>query len=72
MNDKPLTDLAETTATADTTKELLKKLFYYLDITEESDSGRPFRPNVISSCRAMDGAELNEILNQLKAQVSDD
>lgn len=56
----------------DDLKQLLKKLFYYLDITEESDSGRSFRPNVVTSCRTMDGAKIDEILGQLKARVVDD
>lgn len=33
-----------------------------MEITEESDSGNAFNPNKISSCRAMDGKRLNEIL----------
>jgi hypothetical protein len=33
-----------------------------MDITEESDSGYAFNVNKISSCRAMDGKRLNEIL----------
>lgn len=52
------------------TKLLLKKLFYYLDMTEESDSGRVFHPTTITSCRVMDGEAINEILKQLKAQIN--
>lgn len=50
--------------------KLLTRLFYYLDIVEESDSGREFRPNVVSSCRVMDGAAINEILTKLKQSVT--
>lgn len=47
-------------------KELLKKLFYYLDMTEESEFGRVFHPTIITSCRVMDGEAINDILKQLK------
>lgn len=46
--------------------ERIKKLFYYLDMEEESSSGRIFRPTTISSCRAVDSIELNKILTELK------
>ncbi len=46
--------------------ELLDKFFYYLDLTEESDSGTLFHPTMITSCRAMDGVNVNKILNRLK------
>lgn len=46
--------------------ELLKKLFYYLDMTEESDSGRVFHPTIITSCRVMYQDKINDILKQLK------
>lgn len=52
-----------------TIKKLLKKFFHYLDITEESDSGRTFHPTTITSCRAEDGAVINEILKQLKEMI---
>lgn len=47
-------------------KQLIQKLFYYLDVVEETDEGRQFHPNYISSCRALDGAELNSILTSLE------
>lgn len=52
------------------TNQLLKKLFYYLDMTEESDSGKVFHPTIITSCRVMDGEAINEVLKQLKAQIT--
>ena len=55
----------------DTLKQLVKELFYYLDMTEESDSGRVFHPTIITSCRVHDQQALNEILKQLKQEVSD-
>jgi quinolinate synthase len=50
---------------------LVKELFMLLDITEESDEGRVFRPNQISSCRAMDAERLNSILVALKHTMED-
>ncbi len=47
-------------------KEDLKQFFYLLNIVEESDNGREFRPNYISSCRVMDSARLGEILQRLE------
>ena len=71
--DKKLTDLAEITATGqDILKQLVKELFYYLDITEESDSGRVFHPTIITSCRVHDQEAISEILTQMKEQVNDD
>lgn len=50
--------------------QLMEKFFYYLDMTEESDSGRIFHPTIITSCRANDRLALEEILRQMKACVS--
>jgi hypothetical protein len=49
----------------------VKEFFYYLDMIEESDSGRVFHPTIITSCRVHDQQAINEILKQLKAEVSD-
>ena len=48
-----------------------KELFMLLDVTEESDDGRVFHPNRISSCRAMDAEKLNSILVALKHTMED-
>lgn len=53
----------------DDLKDLLKKLFYYLDMTEESDSGRTFHPTIITSCRTMYQEPINDTLKQLKAHT---
>lgn len=45
---------------------LVKELFRLLDITEETDDGRVFHPNRISSCRALDAEKLNQVLVELK------
>ena len=50
---------------------LVKELFRLLDITEETDDGRVFRPNRISSCRALDAEKLNQVLIELKRTLED-
>lgn len=50
---------------------LVKELFRLLDITEETDDGRVFRPNRISSCRALDAEKLNQVLVELKRTLED-
>jgi len=46
------------------------QLFFLLDITEESDSGNEFRPNRISSCRAVDGERIQKILEEAKQLIN--
>lgn len=41
-------------------------LIRLLEIEEESDSGRAFKPNRITSCRAIDGMQINQCLKTLK------
>ena len=48
---------------------LIKDLFILLDKTEETDEGRVFHPNHISSCRVEDGQKLKNLLRLLKAAV---
>ena len=50
---------------------LVKELFRLLDLTEETEEGRVFHPNRISSCRAMDAERLNSILVALKHTMED-
>ena len=50
---------------------LVKALFELLDRTEETDEGRVFHPNRISSCRALDAEKLNSILVALKHTMED-
>lgn len=57
-------DIAEQRARI--TERLWKEFITLMDITEESDSGYAFNPNKISSCRAMDGKRLDEILNEAR------
>lgn len=52
-------------------KVLVKKFLYYLDIEEESDDGKKFHPTAITSCRAMDAFNLDEILGKMRELVKD-
>ena len=47
----------------------LEDFFILLDKTEETDEGRVFRPNRISSCRVQDGQKLENLLRLMKATV---
>lgn len=62
LYEKVLMDLAEM-------KVLLKRLFALLDITEQTDEGRYFKPNTIRSCRASDAEELEQVLGKLKTML---
>jgi len=44
--------------------------FHILDITEESDSGREFRPTRITSCRSLDASKLELVLERAKKLIS--
>ena len=48
---------------------LIEQLFALLDRTEETDEGRVFHPNRISSCRAADTEKLNKILVELRGPM---
>ena len=61
--------LQELQARAEKAEKLWKEFITLMEITEESDSGNEFNPNKISSCRAMDGKRLNEILNEARQIV---
>jgi len=50
---------------------LVRELFRLLDIKEETDDGRVFRPNRISSCRALDAEKLEQVLKELKNVLED-
>lgn len=52
-------------------ESLIKDFFTLLDKTEETDEGRVFRPNRISSCRVQDGQKLENLLRLMKATVED-
>lgn len=46
--------------------QLINELFSYLDLVEESDSGREFHPVQISSVRIQLSGPLNCVLNELR------
>lgn len=50
---------------------LIEQFFALLDITEQTDEGRYFRPNVIKSSRAMDAEKMNQVLKELKNVLKD-
>ena len=58
-----------TSTRAEKAEKLWKEFITLMEITEESDSGNAFNPNKISSCRAMDGKRLNEILIEARQIV---
>lgn len=48
---------------------LIREFFTLLDKVEESDEGRSFHPNRISSCREFDRIKMGKILSDLKELV---
>lgn len=52
-------------------RSLVRQLFRYLDMQEESDSGRMFHPVEITCCRAMLIPALNDVLDELKRIVKE-
>lgn len=50
---------------------LVKELFRLLDLTEETDDGRVFRPIKISCCREMDRLQFEKVLVELKRTMED-
>lgn len=52
-----------------TLEDKVKEFFLFLDKWEESDSGREFRPNVISSCRCLDAPKIGKILMDMRTLV---
>jgi hypothetical protein len=56
----------------DDLKGLVRKFFSYLDIVETNDDGKEFRPNQISSCRAMDIHNMGILIGKIKEIVDKD
>jgi len=50
---------------------LVRELLVLLDRTEETDEGRVFHPNRISSRRALDAEKLEQVLKELKNTLED-
>lgn len=51
-----------------TLKEAVKEFLFLLNKQEESESGRLFKPNQISSCRVMDGERLETLLKVMETK----
>jgi hypothetical protein len=47
-------------------RDASRELIRLLEIEEESDMGNVFRPNVVRSCRVVDGMQINQCLKKLK------
>ena len=47
-------------------KDTVKEFLRYLEMTEESDSGKVFHPVYISSCRVLVTERVNNLLNKMK------
>jgi hypothetical protein len=50
---------------------LWRDFIHLLEIVEETDDGVPFRPNSIRSCRALDGGQMQSIIERAKALCID-
>ncbi len=62
--------IAARLAELDRPRRLAARLFAYLDIVEESDSGREFHPVSFGCCRAAWHEDLNRIMAELKAETT--
>lgn len=62
-------DISQAVKRIEELETLIKDFFILLDKKEETDDGRVFRPNHISSCRAEDGQKLENLLCLMKATV---
>ena len=51
-------------------EELCRDFIDVLEIVEESDSGREFHPNTISSCRSLDIVKMDKILEDIKKEIN--
>ncbi len=61
-------DAVEQLDQLDEVRAKLAALFALLDIEEDSElTGKSFRPNHFTSCRALDGEQMGKLLVELKA-----
>ena len=47
-------------------EDLIREFIGLLDREEEKENGNKFKPNYISSCRALDGQRMEQIIRKLK------
>lgn len=52
-------------------RDAVKEFLYILSKEEESEEGRVFRPNYISSVRVMDSARMQVLLTEMKYLTQD-
>ena len=50
--------------------QLIEQFFTLMDITEQTDEGRDFKPNRIYSSRVMDAEKLEKVLAELKGTLN--
>lgn len=54
---------------AEELRETVTELLYILNTKEENDDGTLFYPTIISSCRALDGKRVADILSKLEKEL---
>ena len=52
--------------------QLIEQFFALMDITEQTDEGRYFKPNRITSSRVMDAEKLEKVLAELKQTLKEE
>jgi len=52
-------------------RKAVKEFIDLMGRVEESDSGKEFRPNQISSCRALEGERLQALMDEMGKLVND-
>jgi len=56
---------------SDSLKELVKGFFEILDKVEESDNGKLFKPNYITSARVIDTVRLRDLLAAMRREIEE-
>ena len=64
--------LEQTEAKLQTQTQLIEQFFALMDITEQTDEGRDFKPNRIYSRRVMDAEKLEKVLAELKQTLKEE
>ena len=47
-------------------QDAVKRFLEILNITEETNEGKPYKPNKIVSCRVHNSAEMEDVLKQME------
>ena len=56
----------------DELKNVVREFISILKIEEESDTGRKFSPNYISSCRTVDMMRMSDLLKKMEELTDDE